>query len=286
MLSGVAFFAVLDTGLKYLTNDYPAIQVVALRCFASLPFLLLPLLLRGGIGELAIRDVRPYLVRGALGVGVIWGYIHALSVQSLSITYAIYMAAPLLVACLAVPFLGERVPARRWVAIAAGFAGVVVALDPGGDVVLEGALAVIFSTVCYGFTVIAVRYIGKADSTSAIVFWHLAMVGAVTLAIAYPGWKAIDRPDWPLIALCGLTGALGQYCFTAAFRAARAAAIVPFEYTAILWAIGIDWAIFALYPEVHVLTGAAIIISAGIYVVWDESRSGSALDLPARPDAD
>lgn len=282
MLAGVAFFAFLDAGLKQLTSLYPSIQVVSLRCWASLPFLLLPLALRGGLGELRIKDPKPYLVRGALGVGVIWGYIYALSVQSLSVTYATYMSAPLLVAALSVPFLKEHVPARRWVAIAVGFVGVLVALDPSGDIHIAGSLAVLFSTVCYGFTVIAVRFIGKVDSTSAIVFWHLLMVGVVTGLIALPEWQPLAREHWGLIAFCGFTGALGQYCFTAAFRAARAAAIVPFEYTAIIWAIAMDWAVFDLDPAAHVLNGAFIVIAAGLYVMWDESRATRKTDI--RPD--
>ena len=130
---------------------------------------------------------------------------------------------------------------------------------------------------------IAVRFIGKVDSTAAIVFWHLVAVGVVTTAFAIPQWRGIDPADAGLIAFCGLTGALGQYCFTAAFRAARAAAIVPFEYSAIIWAIGMDWAVFDIDPAAHVLNGALIVIVAGLYVMWDESRAGRALDL--RPDA-
>jgi drug/metabolite transporter (DMT)-like permease len=279
MLAGVAFFAFLDAGLKHLTESYSAIQVVSLRCWASVPFILVPLLLLGRARELRIADARPYIVRGALGVGTIWGYIYALSVQSLSVTYATYMSAPLLVAALSVPFLRERVPLRRWLAIAVGFVGVLVALDPSGDVNLMGAAAVLFSTVCYAFTVIAVRFIGKVDSTAAIVFWHLVFVGLVTTVFAVPEWRAIEASDWGLIAFCGLTGALGQYCFTAAFRAARAAAVVPFEYSAIVWAIGMDWVIFDLDPAAHVLNGALIVIVAGLYVMWDESRSGNAIDV-------
>lgn len=282
MLVGVAFFAFLDAGLKHLTAHYPSIEVVSLRCWASLPFLLIPLVLRGRLRELRIKDPKPYLIRGALGIGVIWGYIYALSVQSLSVTYATYMSAPLLVAALSVPFLKEHVPLRRWVAIAVGFVGVLVALDPTGNIHVAGSLAVLFSTICYGFTVIAVRFIGKVDSTSAIVFWHLLMVGVVTGLIALPEWQPLDREHWGLVAFCGFTGALGQYCFTAAFRAARAAAIVPFEYTAIIWAIAMDWMIFDLDPAAHVLNGALIVIVAGLYVMWDESRSVRGADI--RPD--
>lgn len=279
MLVGVALFAFLDAALKRLTADYPAMQVVTLRCWASIPFLLLPLILQGRLRELRIAHPKPHIVRAALGLGMIWGYIYALSVQSLSVTYATYMSAPLLVAALAVPFLREPVPLRRWMAIAVGFVGVLVALDPSGDVNVAGALAVLFSTVCYAFTVIAVRFIGKVDSTAAIVFWFLVMVGTVAGLLAVPQWRPLRFEDMGLIAFCGLTGALAQYCFTSAFRAARAAAIVPFEYSAIIWGIAMDWVVFDVDPAAHVLNGAVIVIVAGLYVMWDESRSGRALDL-------
>ena len=105
------------------------------------------------------------------------------------------------------------------------------------------------------------------------------MVGTVAGLLAVPQWRPLRFEDLGLIAFCGLTGALAQYCFTSAFRAARAAAIVPFEYSAIIWGIAMDWVFFDVDPAAHVLNGAVIVIVAGLYVMWDESRSGRALDL-------
>jgi drug/metabolite transporter (DMT)-like permease len=214
---------------------------------------------------------------------VLWTFIYALSLQSLSYTYAIYMSAPLIVAGLAGPVLGERVPRRRWFAIATGLVGVLVALKPGGGFVAFGGLMAAFSAVCYAFNVMAVRLLGRSDSNYAVVLWHLVFVTVIGGALAVPVWHPIPADDWPWIAFCGLTGALAQYLFTAAFRLAPAATVAPFEYTALLWGVVLDWVLFRTAPLAHTLVGGAIVVGSGLYVIWDERRAGQAHtpDLPA-----
>jgi drug/metabolite transporter (DMT)-like permease len=273
MLAAVAFFSLLDAGLKHLTQDYAPIEVMFLRAAASLPFLGLAILGTGNWRALKAHRPHLYLIRGALGILVLWTFIYAVSVQSLSYTYAIYMSAPLMVAALSGPLLGERVPARRWAAILAGLIGVVIALKPSGQFVALGALAAALSAACYAFNVMAVRLIGRTDSTYAVVFWHLLLVMIVAGTLAWPQWRPIQAASWGWIALCGLTGALGQFLFTAAFRLAPASTIAPFEYTAMLWGIALDWLVFAAVPHLRVLVGGTIVICGGLYVIWDERRS-------------
>ncbi len=282
MLAAVAFFSLLDAGLKHLTQSYPPIEVMCLRAGASLPFIALAILATGSLRQMKAHRPHLYLVRGALGLLVLWTFIYAVSVQSLSYTYAIYMSAPLMVAALSGPMLGERVPGRRWAAIVVGLVGVVIALKPSGQFVALGGLAAALSAACYAFNVMAVRMIGRTDSTYAVVFWHLLLVMLVAGALAYPSWRPIEPASWGWIVLCGITGALGQYLFTAAFRLAPASTIAPFEYTAMLWGILLDWLVFATSPHARVLIGGAIVISGGLYVIWDERRSAQQ-HMPAIP---
>jgi drug/metabolite transporter (DMT)-like permease len=274
MLAGVAFFSVLDAGLKRLSSVYPPIEVMFVRAAASLPFLAASVAWTGAWRELRVHRPVLYLMRAALGIAVLWTFIYAVSVQSLSYTYAIYMSAPLMVAALAGPMLGERVPLQRWVAIAVGLAGVIIALKPSGGFVALGGLAAAFSAGCYAFNVMAVRLIGRTDSNYAVVFWHLTLVMLASAAIGFRSWQPIAVEYWPWIAVCGLTGALGQYLFTAAFRLAPASTIAPFEYTALLWGVGLDWLVFSTIPHLRVLLGGAIVIAAGLYVILDEHRAG------------
>jgi drug/metabolite transporter (DMT)-like permease len=276
MLAGVGAFALLDAGLKHLAAAYPPVEVMFLRAAASLPFLAASVAWSGAWRELRMHRPALYLLRSALGILVLWSFIYAVSVQSLSYTYAIYMSAPLIVAALAGPLLGERVPARRWAAIVVGLVGVVIALKPSGGFVALGGLAAAVSAACYAFNVLALRVIGRTDSNYAVVFWHLAIVTLAAGALAWPGWRPVAAEYWPWIAYCGLTGALGQYLFTAAFRLAPASTIAPFEYTAMLWGIALDWLVFATAPAVRVLVGGGIVIAGGVYVILDERRAAYA----------
>ena len=282
MLAGVFFFSLLDAGLKHLAGSYAPIQVMCMRAAASLPFLLGAVAATGAWQELRVRRPILYLMRAALGMLVLWTFIYAVSVQSLSYTYAIYMSAPLMVAALAGPALGETVPPRRWAAIVAGLIGVVIALKPSGGFAALGGLAAALSASCYAVNVIAVRLIGRMDSNYALVFWHLVLVMSASAIIGWSSFQPIAAEHWPWIAACGLTGALGQYLFTAAFRLAPASTIAPFEYTAMLWGVALDWLVFTTVPHLRVLCGAAIVIACGIYVVLDDHRTRPApvLDVP------
>jgi len=272
MLTSVGFFALLDAGLKHLAAAYPPIEVMFLRAAASLPFVAASVAWSGAWRELRMHQPLLYLLRGALGMLVLWSFIYAVSVQSLSYTYAIYMSAPLMVAALARPMLGERVSARRWAAIVVGLVGVVIALRPSGGVVALGGVAAALSAACYAFNVMMMRLIGRTDSNYAVVFWHLVIVMLAAGALAWPGWRPVAAQHWPWIVYCGLTGALGQYLFTAAFRLAPASTIAPFEYTAMLWGIALDWLVFSTVPSVRVIVGGGVVIAGGLYIILDERR--------------
>lgn len=274
MLAGVAVFSLLDAGLKHLTAALPTSEVMFVRSAASLPFMLGAVAVAGAWRELRMNRPWLYLVRSLLGMLVLWTFIYALSLQSLSYTYAIYMSAPLIVAGLAGPMLGERVPPRRWFAISIGLVGVLVALKPGGGFAALGGLVAALSAVCYAFNVMAVRLLGRSDSNYAVVLWHLVFVTVIGGALAVPVWRPIPPDYWSWIAFCGVTGALAQYLFTAAFRLAPAATIAPFEYTALLWGVLLDWVLFRTVPLTHALVGAGIVIGSGLYVIWDERRAG------------
>lgn len=273
MLGGVFFFSLLDAGLKHLAASYAPIEVMFLRAAASIPFLLVSVAFTNGWRGLRMQRPHLYLLRAVLGMLVLWTFVYAISVQSLSYTYAIYMSAPLMVAALAGPVLGEKVPAQRWAAIVVGLIGVLIALKPSGGFVALGGIAATFSAICYAANVITVRMIGRTDSNFAVVLWHLILVMLASAAIGWTTWQPVRVEHWPWIAFCGLTGAIAQYLFTSAFRLAPASTIAPFEYTALVWGVSLDWLVFATPPHLRVLFGGAIVIAAGLYVILDERRA-------------
>jgi len=273
MLLAVGLFAVMDAQLKLLAGTYGPMQVSFLRGATALPFVLLPVLLRGRLARLRPVNVRLHLLRGALSVLMLGSFVFAVRESSLATTYSIFMCAPLLVAALSVPLLGERVLRAQWIAIVVGLAGVLLMIAPrGGQWVSVGALAAIVAAATYSLAVVSLRLLSRTDTPESMVFWFTALltVGAGLLAIR--GWVPLQAGHWPLLAGIGLTGALGQHFITDAFRHAPAAVVAPFEYTALLWGALLDLAIWGVLPGAVTLTGSAVVIAAGLYLISRERR--------------
>ena len=130
MLAAVASFSLMDAGMKLLSAHYPPLQVTLLRGAASLPFVLVWVLASAGVRSIVPVRWSLHLLRGVLGMVMIGCFVYALRRMPLSTAYTLYFVAPLLVAALSVPLLGEQVGPRRWTAICIGLLGVVVVLRP------------------------------------------------------------------------------------------------------------------------------------------------------------
>jgi drug/metabolite transporter (DMT)-like permease len=274
MLASVACFSVMDAMLKLLSESYPSLQVAFLRAAASLPFVVTFIALRGRLGRIRPVNLRLHLVRGALSVLMLYSFISAVRESSLASTYSIFMCAPLLVAALSASLLKERVVGGQWLAIAIGLAGVLLMLGPvNGKWATSGALWAIVALWTYAFAVVSLRLLSRTDSTESMVFGFtvLLMIGAGVLAI--PGWREIHwAHDLPLILTVGIMGAIGQQLITVAFRSAPAAVVAPFEYTALLWGVLLDVAIWNVWPGAITLLGGSIVIGAGLYLIERERR--------------
>jgi len=275
MLVAVAFFAVMDSQLKLLAGHYGPLQVSCLRGAASLPFVLLPVLLRGRTARLRPVNVRLHLLRGALSVLMLGSFVYAVRESSLATTYSIFMCAPLLVAALSAPLLGERVAGSQWGAICVGLAGVLLMIAPrgGGEWVSRGALAAVVAVATYALSVVSLRLLARTDSTESMVFWFSVLLSLGAGLLALPDWVALRADHWPLFVGIGVSGALGQHFITEAFRHAPAAVVAPFEYTALLWGVLLDLAIWGVLPGAVTLVGGAIVIGAGLYLLRREARS-------------
>jgi drug/metabolite transporter (DMT)-like permease len=278
MLAAVIAFAVMDVLMKRLVADYPAMQVTFMRAVASLPLLLAANAAFGHWRDLLAKRWGLHLMRGFLSVALLWCFVYAVSQLSLTNTYAIFMSAPLLITALSVPILGERVGWRQWLAVLVGLVGVIIVLKPtGSGLVTIGGLAALASAIGYAVSAITIRIVTRTDSSAATVFWSLFFVATISGIIASFRWVPVAWDHWLLIAGLGLTGALGQYFITEAFRLAAPPVIAPLEYTALAWGMLFDWLIWATAPGLRMLTGAFIIVASGIYVINRERSTSAAL---------
>jgi drug/metabolite transporter (DMT)-like permease len=260
MVVAAGLFTLMDASMKLLSQHYPAMQVTALRSLASLPFVYAYVAWRSSFK--AMLEVRwpLHILRGVIAVVMLATFVIGLQNLALTETYTIFYVAPLMITALSVPVLGERVSRARWIAIGTGMAGVLVVLRPTGHGMLTWA----------GLAVIAVRVLGRTDSMESLMFWLITMLAAGSTLLAWPHWQALRAEDAWLIAFVGITGFCGQWGITYAFRHGEVSAIAPFEYTTLIWTLGLDRLIWKTVPDRYTLLGAAIIIGSGLFLARSE----------------
>lgn len=271
MLIAVGALSLMDGCIKLLAPHYSPFQVAAIRGLSALPFITLWVGFRGGYGQLIRVRFWLHLSRAALGIMMLASFSYALRQLPLTEAYSIFFVAPLLITALAVLVLKEKVDWTRWLAIAIGFCGVLIVLRPRGSGALTiSGLAVLATAVGYALSAITVRILGRTDSTQSMMFWLMFLVGVGAGLLALPDWRPIQSVHWPVIAGIALTGSLGQFAITEAFRLGEASFIAPFEYTALAWGVGLDWFVWRTTPAPITMLGAFVIIASGLYLVRRE----------------
>ena len=241
MLASTLMFAVMNAIAKAIGPGYSPVQLI---CFRNL-FALLPLGVmlwrRRAFGDLRPRRPFGHLLRSLVGLTSLGGYFYALPRLPIATVVAISFAAPLFVAALSWPLLGERVGPRRVAAILVGFAGVLVILQPSAAGLDPTVLVVVAATLLYALVMIFMRHLNRTETPSAIVFYYLVSSVAISgLALPFL-WRTPDARGWLLLVALGLVGGLGQIAMTTAFRHGNAAVVAPFDYATILWASAIGW---------------------------------------------
>ena len=272
MVLAVFMFALMDTVMKLLSQRYPAIQVAALRSLTSLPLIAVYVGVRVGYGDILRIRWPLHVLRAVLGVAMLSFFAFGIRKLSLAEAYSIFFIAPAIITALSVWFLKERVNVARWIAIGVGLCGVLVVLRPSGAGFLTvGGLAVLGAAAMYAVSAITVGILARTDRSEHMVFWLMVMMSIGASLLAAPGWVAMSMRDAPLLLGLALSGFIGQLAITEAFAKGDASSVAPFEYTALAWAVGLDWLLWRALPDGWTVLGATIIIGSGLYLIRHET---------------
>ncbi len=282
MLLGILMFSLNDVMGKWLVATYTVGQVLLLRSAAGLA-VLMPFVVKQGVMR-TLQPERPGLqvLRVALGTGEVALFYLAVSYLPLADTMTIWLAAPVWSALLAALLLGERVDAGRWIAIAAGFAGVAIALNPTGASLSMPALLALLGSILFAGMMIAGRQLrGTPDVT--LVAWQTLGALLMGLVLLPFGWVTPTWVDTGLLGLLGIVAMAAHLCVTRSLKLAEASVVVPYQYTLIVWALVFGWLVFGDWPTPAMLAGSALIVAAGLALLVLERRAAPAkpvLDLP------
>ena len=272
MLAAVLLFSVMDTIMKLLSAEFPAMQVASLRSLSSLPLVCAWVAWRGRFRTMLQVRWPLHLLRALIGIFMLALFAYGVRGLSLAEAYTIFFIGPILITALSVFVLKERVNAARWLAIAVGMAGVLVVLRPSGEGFLTlGGLAILLAAVFYAVSAVTGRVLARSDSSEQMVFWLMLLMALGATALAAPSWTPVEVRHLPLLGGLALSGFLAQLALTEAFSHGEASVVAPFEYTALACGIGIDWVLWQTLPDQYTLIGAAIIIGSGLYLIRHES---------------
>ena len=271
----MAGFASMDAMSKWLVRDYPITQTLGVRYVMFTGFALL-VARRAGVRS-ALASARPWLQagRGLLALVENGVFVLAFAYLPLADTHAVAAASPLIVVALSALMLGEKAGLRRWLAVLAGFGGVLIIIRPGFQT-LNGALLIpLFGAVLWALYQVLTRLTGRTDRAETTLLWSALSGLAVTSLLAPWWWVWPDASSWALLAAVGLLGSLSHYALIKALDYAEAGAVQPYSYTLLVWAAILGVVVFGDIPDTGTIAGAVVVVLSGL-ATWFHDRPKAA----------
>ena len=290
---GIGTFSLQDVIIRSIGDTYPGFEIMFIRGLVAIGPIFLIVLISGGIRTLRVRHFGLNVLRGLLGLISYTAYYMGLQALPLAETTAIFFISPLIVTMLSALILRETVGIRRWGAVLAGFAGVLLIVQPTSGSISPAIGLPILAACTYAASIIITRRIGKSQSGASMAFYAMlvfvAVSGIAGLAFGqgqidtavHPSmdflmraWVVPTPLDALMIAACGLIAAFGFYCLAQGYKVAPVSVVAPFEFISMPLAVFWGFAIWAEVPTTLVLAGIATIIFSGIYVLRREGLPG------------
>ena len=264
-------YASMDAISKFLVADYAVIQIMWVRC--ALIFLFSWIIIRRQGLAKALRSQRPWLQFARSLILLIESAIFVLAFRYLPLADAHALAAtsPLMVIALGVLFLGEKAGLARWLAVAVGFAGVLLIIQPGLRAIDWPVLLPLIGAVLWAIYQILTRLAARHDSPDTSLIWAAVVPLIATTFVGPIGWQWPTATAWILMAVISAIGAVGNYAMIKALDHAEAGAVQPYNYTLLVWATVLGVVMFGDFPDGWTILGAAIVVASGLYT-WHHDR--------------
>ena len=256
--------------IRHMSGQLHTFQIVLFRTALGLVFMM-PWLIRNRFGGLKTRKVPWYFARAIATCIATVGYFYALAKIPLADAVAIMFSRPLYGTIFAIVFLGEIVGARRWTALAVGFAGVLVMIRPGFEEINLGLIAVFLASIGGAAAAVLIRYLSRTESPDAITMYYAIFTTPMMLI---PGIVVWVDPTWEQLGwlvLMGLFGTIGQRTMSRGFAAADASIMLPVDFVRLIFAAIFGLVLFGEVPSVYTGIGGALIFGATVYIARREA---------------
>jgi drug/metabolite transporter (DMT)-like permease len=264
ILLGAFCWAASDIASQYLTDSLPAIQITWLRYVVML-LIMMPWMRRGVGLAVKTRYLKLHIFRALSTVASAALFIFGLGYMPIADATAVTFIQPIIIMALAILFLGEKVDLARWLAACVGLIGVLIIVQPGSSAFQWAALLPLGAASVYSFAVIITRLM--VDEPAEVTMLYTAFVGTLVLSVlTLFDWVVPSLQDLALSVVAGGFAAAANFMVLIAYRLAPASNIAPFTYSQLIWASGLGFLAFGVWPTALTLIGAAIIAGSGIYL--------------------
>ncbi len=292
LILGLFVFSIQDVIMKFFSDQMAVQQVIFARGVVTLALISAALFYTQGTRGFSTQ--RPVLncLRGFFSFICFSTFSMSLAVLPLADAMPLYYTAPLFVVVLAGPLLGEKVGYRVWVAIVAGFVGVILVAQPNADGIEPAMVLAIVSALAYSAQILLTRVLGASDSALGMTFYLTLMfvlfsglTGLVfgsgwmdqfdhpSAAYLFRAWSVPNLPQTGLFLVLGLTGTIGFFCISQAYRYGHANQMAPFEYSSLPFAVLWGWLFWGALPSTSTVLGSLLIVGGGLFIVYSEVRS-------------
>ena len=276
MIAAVTVFAIQDGFSRHLAETYNTYMVIMIRYWFFMAFVVVLALRQPQGFRAAIRTRHPWLhlLRASLLITEVCAIVQGYTMIGLINSHAIFAICPLLVAGLAVPLLGERIPWQRWAAIGAGLAGVLIILQPGSGVFSLASLLPFAAALMFAIYSLLTRLATRDEPAFVALFW-VGIIGAILVtAIGLPNWQPMVGADWLWMTVYALLALLGNWLLIRCYEVAEASSVQPFAYLQIVLVSLVGIVVYGEVLRPPVLIGGAIVVAAGLFALLHNRRAG------------
>lgn len=270
MITGLALYPLADAFIKHLMGTYSLYQASFLRSFTRIIPLFITVFFQGGIRKvLGTAHPQKHFIRLAVSLIYTLCFMFAMKQGSLTIVYTLSYTSPFFMILLSAWMLKETVSRERWIAVAIGLVGVIVAMRPGTNMFEAVALIVLLGTFLGALNKILMRRLAETEhSLSIAIYPNIVMILAMfPCMLLFEPWKPMPLEHWGLFAIVGVITAAGQYCIAQALRFTQASILAPVDYSSYFWVVALDLFWWGKSPDAFMITGAIIIVGSNLYIL-------------------
>ena len=269
MIIATVLFSIMHASIKFMSTSMHPFEIAFFRNLFGL-LVIAPWFIKYGFNPLKTKKIKLHVARSLFNVIAMMSFFYSLSIAPLADVASLAFTAPLFASILAVIFLKEIVGRKRGIAIAFGFIGALIVVDPIYSSINNGHLLVLLSASVWSVSLIIIKILGRTESSVTITSYMVIIMIPLSAIAAYFFWETPTLKDLFFLMLIGISGTSAQMLLAQALRQGDTSIIMPFDFLKLLWAVAIGYLFFFEVPSINIWVGSMIIFLSTLYIAYRE----------------